>query len=168
MRSCLYYFLIFKRDSTAVIAVPKVLREKLGEDGADALISLINQSQSNNKAEILQFVEEKFERRLSEELGKVSERITDEFAKINQRITEEISGVRGELAKEIGGVRGELAKEISGVRGEMAKEIASVRGEIAGVRGELANVRADLIKWMFIFWVGQIGAIIGILFAFFK
>jgi len=137
--------------------VPKVLREKLGEDGADALISLINQSQSNNKAEILQFVEEKFERRLSEELGKVSERITDEFAKINQRITEEISGVRGELAK-----------EISGVRGEMAKEIASVRGEIASVRGELANVRADLIKWMFIFWVGQIGAIIGILFAFFK
>jgi len=94
-----------------------VLREKLGEDGADALISLINQSQSNNKAEILQFVEEKFERRLSE--------------------------------------------EIAGVRGELAKEIASVRGE-------LANVRADLIKWMFIFWVGQIGAIIGILFAFFK
>jgi len=33
----------------AVIAVPKVLREKLGEDGADALISLINQCNRTTK-----------------------------------------------------------------------------------------------------------------------
>ncbi|HJX09497.1 MAG TPA: hypothetical protein VJ733_03245 [Candidatus Binatia bacterium] len=32
----------------------------------------------------------------------------------------------------------------------------------------LATVEATLIKWMFIFWVGQIGVITGILFAFVK
>ena len=32
----------------------------------------------------------------------------------------------------------------------------------------LAAVEATLIKWMFIYWVGQIGVITGILFAFFK
>ncbi len=32
----------------------------------------------------------------------------------------------------------------------------------------LATVEANLIKWMFIFWAGQIGVITGILFAFFK
>jgi hypothetical protein len=29
-------------------------------------------------------------------------------------------------------------------------------------------VRADLLRWMFVFWVGQIGALLGILFAFFR
>ncbi len=33
---------------------------------------------------------------------------------------------------------------------------------------EIANLRAELIKWMFIFWAGQIFALAGILFAFFK
>ena len=32
----------------------------------------------------------------------------------------------------------------------------------------LAAVEANIIKWMFIFWAGQIGVITGILFAFFK
>jgi hypothetical protein len=32
----------------------------------------------------------------------------------------------------------------------------------------LADVKAELIRWMFIFWVGQIGALTGILFAFFR
>ncbi|MEW5946238.1 MAG: hypothetical protein AB1742_08575 [bacterium] len=31
----------------------------------------------------------------------------------------------------------------------------------------LSETKADLIKWMFIFWVGQIGVITGLLFAFF-
>lgn len=39
---------------------------------------------------------------------------------------------------------------------------------IAEVKVDIANVKADLVRWMFIFWVGQIGVITGILFAFFK
>jgi len=30
-------------------------------------------------------------------------------------------------------------------------------------KAELAEVKSDLIKWMFIFWVGQIGVMIAIL-----
>lgn len=39
---------------------------------------------------------------------------------------------------------------------------------IAELEAALAKFKADLIRWMFIFWVGQIGVITGILFAFFK
>ncbi|MBV6645196.1 MAG: hypothetical protein KI790_07090 [Cyclobacteriaceae bacterium] len=28
---------------------------------------------------------------------------------------------------------------------------------------DLANVKADIIKWMFIFWVGMLGSLLGIL-----
>lgn len=60
---------------------------------------------------MLEFVEEKFERRLTEEISKVNERITTEISKVNERITSENS-----------------------------------------------KTRADLVKWMFIFWIGQVGA----------
>ena len=89
-----------------IITVPRTLRDKLGDDGTDSLITLLNRSNENLKEDVLVFVEEKFERQLTEEISKV-----------NQKISES---------------------------------------------------NANTIKWMFIFWVGQIGAILGILFAFFK
>jgi hypothetical protein len=107
-----------------ILTVPKVLREKLGEEGADALVELINVANGQTKADVLTFVEEKFERRFSEEVGKFNERLTTEIAKINV--------------------------------------------EFSRVRQEMAEMKADLIRWMFIFWVGQLGAILGILFAFFR
>ena len=90
----------------AVIAVPRPLREKLGEEGTDALVALINEAGDNNKESVIEVVEERFERRLSEEMSKL--------------------------------------------------------------RVEMHDLRASLIQWMFLFWIGQIGVLTGILFAFFR
>jgi hypothetical protein len=97
----------------AVIAVPRPLREKLGEEGTDALVALINEAGESNKKSVIEVVEERFERRLAEEIGKVRE-------------------------------------------------------EIGRLRVEMADLRANLVQWMFLFWIGQIGVLTGILFAFFR
>ncbi len=89
-----------------LISIPKVLREKLGEDGADALLDLINAAGEDIKNDVIKLSEEKFEKRLTEEISKL--------------------------------------------------------------RVEMSKMYANLIKWMFIFWVGQIGVITAILFAFLK
>ncbi len=134
----------------AIITVPRVLREKLGEDGADALVSLINEGQGQAKADILTFVEEKFERRLSEEMAKVNERITTELGKVNERITTEGAKLHETITREIGKVN----ERITGVE--------------ARLDVGMARLRAELIRWMFLFWIGQVGVILGILFTFFK
>ncbi len=112
----------------AVITVPKVLREKLGEDGTDSLVELINQSEEKRKEDVLKFIEEKFEKRLTLEASQINERITTEISKINERITTEISKVNNNISE----------------------------------------AKSEIIKWMFIFWAGQIGVFLGLLFAFFK
>ena len=33
---------------------------------------------------------------------------------------------------------------------------------------KISETKADLIRWMFVFWMGQIGALLGILFTFFR
>jgi len=123
----------------AVLTVGKPLREKLGDEAVDSLIELINQSLSEQKNDVLQFVEEKFERRLSEE----------------------ISGLEVRLSEKISRVETDLSEKISRVETDISEKITE-----QGKRS--AEYKADLIKWMFIFWVGQVGVILGILFAFFK
>jgi hypothetical protein len=89
-----------------IITLPQILRDKLGEDGARALVDLPNQADGQTKVDVLTVVEEKFERRLIEEISKLDIKISE--------------------------------------------------------------TKADLIRWMFVFWMGQIGALLGILFAFFR
>ena len=78
-----------------LIAVPDVLRERLGPEGTQGLVDLLNQAASGTRDDVVALCIERFERRLAE-------------------------------------------------------------------------VKAHLIRWMFIFWVGQIGVLTGILFAFFR
>ncbi len=65
------------------------------------------------------------------------------------------------LAEEIGGLRSEMHSEIGGLRGEMHSQIGALRSEIR-------EFEARITRWMFVFWIGQIGALLGILFAFFR
>jgi hypothetical protein len=122
------YYPFSDQPSRPVVAVDKPLREKLGDDGADSLVQFFNEAMAEQKSDTLTFVEEKFERRLSEKIG--------------------------EVKTEIAETKVELITLISQTKTELMTQIA--------------NIRSELIKWMFIFWVGQLGMIIGILFAFFK
>jgi hypothetical protein len=83
-----------------LITVPKALRDRLGEDRADALVALINAASDQNKTDVLAFVDEKFERRLPE--------------------------------------------------------------EVARLRVDLSAARAGLLRWMSVFWVGQLAAVLGV------
>jgi hypothetical protein len=44
----------------------------------------------------------------------------------------------------------------------------ATKDDIANVRKEIGDAKADTIKWMFIFWVGQVGAMLAILLLFLK
>jgi len=144
-----------------VISVPKILRQKLGEDGAEALVELLNRLQENQKISILQFVEEKFERRLTEEISALREEIAQNSAALREEIAQNSAALREEIAQNNAALREEIAQNSATLRGEIAQSNASLREEIA-------SVQANMIKWMFIFWIGQVGVILGILFAFFK
>jgi len=52
-------------------------------------------------------------------------------------------------------------KDVSSLRGEIKEDMAKMKGELTTV---IAETKADIIKWMFIFWAGQLAA----MFAFLK
>jgi hypothetical protein len=68
-----------------------------------------------------------------------------------------VTGERFErrFAQEMAALRVDIAKEFAGLRTEMAKESAEIRKETAV---GLAQTHASLLKWSFLFWVGQFAA----------
>jgi hypothetical protein len=49
-----------------------------------------------------------------------------------------------------------LAEEISKLRSEFHQDLA-------GVRQEVATTRVELLKWSFVFWIGQVAAMAGLM-----
>ena len=71
-----------------ILTVPRVMREKLGDDMVDFIIELINKSNEKQKQDVPLFAEDKFGRRLSEEMAKINQRITEEISNDKQRISD--------------------------------------------------------------------------------
>ncbi|MFI5161638.1 MAG: hypothetical protein ACHQHN_10200 [Sphingobacteriales bacterium] len=68
---------------------------------------------------------------------------------------------KDDLHKELGIVKDDLHKEIGIVKDDLAKFKYDISRQIG-------DGKADTIKWMFIFWIGQVGATLAILFLFLK
>jgi hypothetical protein len=122
-----------------VITIPKVLRDKLGEEGTDAFAGVIKEIDLDARKDAIALAEERFERRLTEETGKINQRISDETGKINQRISDESGKLDQKITEECGKLRVEIEKS-----------------------------KSDIIKWVFVFWIGQIGVLSGIIFLMLK
>ena len=102
----------------------------------------------------------------------------DELKATEERLMGEIKEVRGEikvteekLRGEIKAIEGKLRGEIKSTEEKLRGEIKSIEGKLRGeiksteerLMREIHKWRADTIKWMFIFWIGQIAALTAIL-----
>jgi hypothetical protein len=94
---------------------------------------------------------ERFEQRLVVELAGVR----TEMARCEARLREEIAGVRVEMARGEARLHGEISQTGAMLREEMAQQGAMIRQEVA-------TNRFELLKWSFLFWVGQVIAVVGL------
>jgi hypothetical protein len=161
-----------------VHAMPPALRAKLGPDGAADLVELLDLSQREARDAVIAACTDRFERRLTGEISNV--RV--EMARLGADLRQEIAGTRADLRQEMATMRADLRQEMAtlgatlrqemaamgaGLRQEMAAMGAGVRQEMAamdaGLRQEAASGRVELVKWCFLFWVGQVLAIGGLM-----
>lgn len=65
----------------------------------------------------------------------------------------------GALTRE---TRGALVAKaaLAELRANLEKQIANLRTEF---KTDIAEVKSDLIKWMFLFWIGQVAAVFGLI-----
>ncbi|NOZ55617.1 MAG: hypothetical protein GXO73_02345 [Calditrichaeota bacterium] len=119
-----------------ILDVPKPLREKLGDEGTEGLIEVLNQVSAAIRNEVVDTVSERFENRL----------------------TEEMAQIRVEMAQ----MRAELREEIASFRSEVHGALIKLGAEL---RQEMAQKHVETIRWMFIFWIGQVAVLVGLILA---
>ncbi len=62
------------------------------------------------------------------------------------------------LHKDLRILKSENEEKLAGLEGRLRTDIANLRTE---VKTDIAEVKADIIKWMFIFWVGSLVGTLG-------
>ena len=106
---------------------------------------------------------------------KVITTIEESLSAIEEKAKEQKSVIKSELKDELTKelvTKEELKATEGRLRGEIRFTEQKLEGEIKAteerLRTEIHKWRADTIKWMFIFWIGQLVAFIGILKFMFK
>jgi Rps23 Pro-64 3,4-dihydroxylase Tpa1-like proline 4-hydroxylase len=115
------------------------------------------------KARILAEAFEELEKRYPQILDMATKKdLTETELKLTKEIEEIRLGVE-QVRKEMKEVELRLQGEIEQVRKELKETELKLTKEIEQVRREISETKASLVKWMFLFWTGQIIAFAGLL-----
>ena len=126
-------------------AVPTALRERLGAEGTNGLVQLLETARGEWSADVVTLSVERFERRLVQELSALRVEVARGQAAIHEALVRECAALRVEIA----GVCTELKSDM--------------QEGFAAARREITDSRFELLKWSFLFWVGQVIAIVGLI-----
>lgn len=117
-----------------LVAVPRGLREKLGDDGVDGLIQIVSEVEKEARRDSLIIAEERFERRLTEEISKLRQEMVERFAQMDTKFETRFAQIE-----------------------------AKFETKFAQMEAKMSSFKTEIIKWMFLFWIGQIAVIAGLL-----
>ena len=147
--------------------MPAVLRARLGSEATAGLLDLLDASHREARADVIIACTERFDRRLVEEVSGLRVQIAQVESGIRQDMAQQGASLREEMAHLRASLREEMAQLGASLREEMAQLGASLREDMAqlgtSLREDIATGRVELFKWCFLFWVGQVLAIGGML-----
>jgi hypothetical protein len=130
--------------------MPTALQDRLGQEATAGLVELLTDARKEWTAEVIGTAVDRFERRLTEETSKL-------------RI--EMAALRSDLRQEMGALRSDLRQEMGALRSDLRQEMGALRSDL---RQEIADQRFEILKWAFLFWVGQFFAVAGLVAVLFR
>lgn len=117
-----------------VDTVPAALQHRLGVEGTLGLVAVLDRARSEWSNDVISISAERFDRRLAEEAAKLRVAISDVDAALRVAIANSDASLR----------------------------VAIAHSE-AALRREIGASEKSLIKWSFVFWIGQVVAVAGIM-----
>jgi hypothetical protein len=132
-----------------VTDVPEALEGRLGREGAHGLVVLLNKARADWKDDVVTTAMDHFDRRLTADVSALRVDFTREMSTLRQDVTHEISTLRQDVTHEISTLRQDVTREISTLRQDVTRDVS--------------GVRVELLKWSFLFWIGQVAAMAGLL-----
>ncbi|RHX95110.1 hypothetical protein DLM76_07260 [Leptospira yasudae] len=135
--------------------IPRKLEEVLGADGIDQFVDFLNSVFTVSRAQLLESSSERFEHRLTEEMGKqkinfleFKTGLSGEFLSFKADLKEDFSSFQMEIRQDFVSIQSRIDHQIAEIRAENAAFKEEVRKEIAEfkkeVRQELKEIREEM------------------------
>ena len=142
------------------------LKETWGEEVTQDLVTWVSEAQAVNRAELRELADLYFARfgdRLEERIALSEARFEAKLeAKLNERFA--VSEAKLEA-----GWGARLGERIAASEARMIERIAASEARmdagLAGLRAEVASQMRDQMKWMFVFWIGTLVPLAGLIVA---
>ena len=159
-------------------AVPAPLRARLGPEATLGLLDLLDRSHREARDAVISGCTDRFERRVVEEASglrvqtaQVEGALRQDMAELGANLRQEMAQLGADLRQEMAQLGADLRQEMAqlgaSLRQEMAEMRVSLRDDIgrmgSDLRAEMATSRVELFKWCFLFWIGQVLAIGGLM-----
>ena len=145
-----------------IVVLPEVIEQKLKVSERREVIDFINDLVADTsdglKKDIVEILEEKFEKKLSIELVNLKLELMEKNSSLAEQLNERITKLEMQLNERITNTEAQLNEKITTGNERLRAELVE----------KIANSKADMIKWMFIFWIGNVITIIGGLFGILK
>ncbi|OGT93991.1 MAG: hypothetical protein A2083_05190 [Gemmatimonadetes bacterium GWC2_71_9] len=126
--------------------------EKLGDEVTNELVTWLNAVDESYRAEFRDL------------FGANFGQVRAEMAALRSELRADMALLRSELRGEMDSLRAELRGEMDSLRAEVRGEMVSVHAELAAldhsVEKRLAAQKTELLFWMFLFWIGTVGALL--------
>lgn len=139
--------------------VPAALHKQLGDQATAGLLQLLDRSHQEAREELIVACTERFDRRLVEEVSTLRVQVARDMAQLGSSLRQEMAELGSALRKEMAQLESRLRQEMGELRLSVRQDVMELR---ASLREDIAAVRVDLLKWCFLFWIGQVVAISGI------
>ena len=137
-----------------LIKLPKNLAEKLGPEGSDEFIQVINEAEKNNRDRTFELLEERFSRKLLETENRLEEKMNRGFVEVQKQFVE-VQKQFVEVQKQFGYLQNRIDIEFKSVREEMHQGFLENQRQFVEIQKQINRQT----KWMF----GLIGSLAVIL-----
>jgi predicted transport protein len=148
------------------IEIYEALKEQIGDKPARILLEYIETKTEK------EFEKKKDVLATKQDIELLRTATKQDIAELRADLEVKIEQSRIATKQDIELLRTATKQDIAELRADLEVKIEQSRSaakqDIAQLEVKIERVRADLIRWMFIFWAGQIGALIAILALFFK
>ncbi len=143
------------------ITLFNTLKASLGEEQAQIVVEgmkmQVKEALENSKSVLA----------TKEDLFGLRSELKGDISSLRVELKEDMHALRDELKGDISSLRVELKQDLHVLRDELKGDISALRvelkGDIASLDVKIEKTRADMIKWMFIFWISQLAAIFAML-----
>jgi hypothetical protein len=140
--------------------VPSALRRQLGPEATDGLLGTLDQARREWTEDVMSRSAGSFERRLIQEMSGLRVEFRETLALHRAEFREALAAHRSEFKEALAAQSAEL-RELIAVQGAELRTAIAEQGAV--LRSEIAASRADILRWLFIFWTGQIVALAALL-----